>query len=149
PPLHRQHRAAVVDRQAAGRVRDPDPRRAAAVVGGDHDRERRLPRRASRAHLPSAVQLRNTLDLSRARPERDGCPRLSIALRARKSCVISRAMRLSLIALPISLSLLLAVPACKPQKAAPTTEATGEQGQVVATVDSTVITVGDVQERIN
>jgi len=58
-------------------------------------------------------------------------------------------MRLSLIALPISLSLLILAPACKPQKAAPTTEATGEQGQVVATVDSTVITVGDVQERIN
>jgi len=55
----------------------------------------------------------------------------------------------SAFALPVSLSLLLVAPACTSQKAKPAAQATGELGQVVAKVDSTVLTVGDVQERIN
>jgi peptidyl-prolyl cis-trans isomerase C len=57
-------------------------------------------------------------------------------------------MRIPRTGLFVSLTLLLALPACKSAKVAPTA-GNAELGQVVAKVDGNVITLGEVQERIN
>ena len=128
-------RPAVVDRQAHRVVPDRHDGRTAGVVRRHHAGQRRLPARAEQPPAGASRRRSDALDLTR------------------KACNLSRMRnpshplgRFSVLA--VAACLALGLPACKKKGKGKATGG-GDPSQVVAKVDDAVITVGDVQERIN